>query len=71
MISRAVFTALAAAFILTINYDISAAQEIEAVYGRQVSFYRGELIWFVEGINETDLGYDDGNSDQAHYLTEE
>ncbi|HDS00752.1 MAG TPA: T9SS type A sorting domain-containing protein [candidate division Zixibacteria bacterium] len=71
MKSRAVFSALAAAFILTINYNISAAQEIKAVYGRQVSFYRGELIWFVEGINETELGYDDGSYDQYQHVTEE
>ncbi len=64
-----VFSALAAVFILTAFVDIAAAQEIEAVYGRQVSFYRGELFWFVEGINQTELGYDDGSAEIGQFVS--
>ncbi|MBD3218877.1 MAG: T9SS type A sorting domain-containing protein [candidate division Zixibacteria bacterium] len=65
-----VLTALVTALMLAVLADIAAAQEIEAVYGRQVSFYRGELFWFVEGINQAELGYDDGSAELGQFVSE-
>ncbi len=46
-------------------------EAIKAVYGRQVSFYRGDLIWFVEGINEKDLAYETGITSPSYYISME
>lgn len=42
---------------------------IEAIYGNQVSLYRGELIWFVDGINERELRYESGPISPSYYVT--
>ena len=47
------------------------AEGITAAYGRQVSALRGEVIWFINGINERLLLGDDNESDQYFYVTTE
>ncbi len=41
------------------------------IYGERVSTNRGDLYWFVEGINERPLFYDDGSREFCHYVSTE
>jgi hypothetical protein len=56
---------------LPILSEVVSAQEIKGIYGERVSTNRGDLYWFVEGINERPLFYDDGSSEFCHYVSTE
>ncbi len=47
------------------------ADGIKAICGYQESFYRGQLIWFVEGINEREFGSENGPTSITYYVTEQ
>lgn len=50
---------------------VASAQAIRGFYGERVSTNRGDLYWFVEGINERPLFYDDGSREFCHYVSTE
>ena len=60
-----------AAFIISILTSGVGAEEIIAVHGEQVSALRGEICWFVRGVNESVLLCDDNEPDQLFYITTE
>jgi hypothetical protein len=57
--------------LLPILNGVVLAQEIIGIYGECVSTNRGDLYWFVEGINERLLYYDDGSREFCHYVSTE
>jgi len=62
---------LIAAIIIIIIVPGVKAEAIIAVHGEQVSALRGEICWFVSGINESVLLCDDNEPDQLFYITTE
>ncbi len=56
-------------FVIAVGFVCARAEEIKGLHGRQVSPFRGELIWFVEGINQREVAYDNGAVFNVMYVT--
>jgi len=56
---------------IVLLFNVTSAQEITGIYGHPVSDTMGQLLWFVEGINESEIRHDDNSRDYYLHVSTE